>query len=78
MIKGLYIGEDGTVQILGEVTAFTNIIKSIQAVLPQLEEQQRKLLTEDLTEEDLMRLLTEKKAAKDKAAVTGGSAAKAA
>jgi hypothetical protein len=78
MIKGLYIGEDGTVQILGEVTAFTNIIKSIQAVLPQLEEQQRKLLTEDLTEEDLMSLLTEKKAAKDKAAVTGGSAAKAA
>lgn len=74
MIKGIYIGEDGTVQQIGQLTTLTNIIAAVKELLPQLEVEHRKSLTSELTEEELMALLTEKKTAKAKESNKGPEA----
>lgn len=62
MIRGLFIGTDGSVQVLGEVGSLDAIIKAMREVLPQLEQQHRKAILDGMTEEQLMQALTQKKA----------------
>lgn len=84
MIKGLYISDAGEVQIVGEVSNLSGIIRAMEQVLPQLREQNRKLVAEQFGEHELMQMLTEKKAAekaakeKTEGKEEGGAAAKTA
>lgn len=59
MIRGIYISDGGDVQILGDVVNFSAIIKAMEIVLPQLKEQYRSALLADLSEEELMKALTQ-------------------
>lgn len=62
MIKGILFFEDGNVQIIGDLSTARHIIASINTVLPQLQEQEKKALLDNISAEDLEKLLEQKRA----------------
>jgi len=61
MIKGLFISEDGFVQLIGEVSSLVFIIRTIKNIIPDLEQKERDRINSILSNEDLEKLLQERK-----------------
>lgn len=61
MLKGMLIFEQGGAQPIGELTNLTNIIATMEQLIPLLKEEQRKKVLADLSTEDLEKLLEEKR-----------------
>jgi hypothetical protein len=63
MINGILLFEQGGVQQIGELTTLDNIIKTIKLILPDLEKQQRKILFDSLSTEEMAAVIKEREAA---------------
>jgi len=57
MIKGLYISEDGMVQVIGDVRTFQTIIKAMINIIPQLQAQENQRLAQELDDEAIHAIL---------------------
>ncbi len=62
MIRGLLFFEQGSVQQIGELSSLDLIIKTIKQVLPELEQQQRKILFDSLSTEEMAAVIKERQA----------------
>lgn len=65
MIKGIIFFEQGEVQVVGEINSFQGIINTMQKVLPELIKAEKERVVNDLDEEQLEKLLAEKRAKKE-------------
>lgn len=61
MINGVFIQDTGDVQVIGNVSSFAVVIKAMKQVLPQLEETERQRFVDQLSLEDLEKLIEMKK-----------------
>lgn len=57
MIKGIFIFEVGGVQQIGDLNSAQGIINTIKELLPQLEAQELKRITDNLSAIDLEKLI---------------------
>jgi hypothetical protein len=64
MVKGILILESGDVQQIGDLNSFAGIIATIKKLLPQLEEQEAQRIIQQISDEDLQRIITARKEAK--------------
>ena len=64
MVKGILILESGDVQQIGDLSSFAGIIAAIKQVLPQLEEQEAQRVIQQISDEDLQRIIAARKEAK--------------
>jgi len=64
MVKGILILESGDVQQIGDLNSFAGIIVAIKQVLPQLEEQEAQRVIQQISDEDLQRIIAARKEAK--------------
>lgn len=69
MINGLLILEQGGAQQIGELSSFQGIINTLKQILPDLEAQEAKRIIDQISDEDLQKILTarENKSAVSKA-----------
>lgn len=71
MIKGILIFEQGGMQQIGELSSLQGIINTIKQALPELEAQEAKRVIEQISDEDLLRIVEVRKNAKEAKPVTG-------
>ena len=64
MVKGILILESGDVQQIGDLNSLAGIIVAIKQVLPQLEEQEAQRVIQQISDEDLQRIIAARKEAK--------------
>lgn len=67
MIRGLLIFEQGGVQQIGELSSVQGIINTIKQILPELEAQEAKRVIEQISDEDLLKIIEVRKNAKETA-----------
>ena len=61
MVNGILLLESGEVQMIGEIRSARNIIAAIQHILPQLIEQEKKVILDGLSARELEEILEQKR-----------------
>jgi hypothetical protein len=60
MVKGVLLFEQGGAQIIGEIATFSEILATIETIVPQMQEQEKSRLLSRLSNEELKRILEER------------------
>lgn len=61
MVKGILLFEQGGAQVIGEISSFSAILATIESIVPQMQEQEKARLLNQLSDEDLRKILEERK-----------------
>lgn len=61
MIKGIMLFESGGAQQIGELTSLSNIIATIQQILPELEEKESQRVFDSISDEQLQQIVASRK-----------------
>lgn len=61
MVQGIFFSQDGEIQQIGNITTLANIIAVIKGVLPELEQKEADRVLQSISDEDLERLIQQRK-----------------
>lgn len=71
MINGIIIFEQGGIQQLGELHSLQGVIDTIKKILPDLEAQEANRILEQISDEDLAKIVAARENKKEVKAATG-------